>query len=206
MVEDRDYSQMLRYARKESVNRSEEEAIKRQIRVERKKRAKRIYRIQGAIAAIAISAIGFFTIPNVVGAFNDYSNTSYIAGYNTTNNEIHRTESRKDFWFDYGDIARDFDEDMDFDSYVYGCYVKIANSGSGRTLINMNDLFNSFYNYGLTPYRTFDDYCLAHGFVKEKDGKLVTDLGAYSKGAKDYLEAMKTVEEVQQDIQSFRSK
>ena len=206
MIEVRDYSQMIRNARKESVNRSEEEARKRQRIIERKKRAKRKYRIQGAIAAIVISVIGFFTIPNVVDAFTNYSNTSYVAGYNNVKNETHRTESGFDFWFDYGDIAREYNEEMDFDSYVYGCYVNISNSGSGRTLINMNDLFNSFYNHGLTPYRTFDDYCLAHGFVKEKDGKLITDLRAYSKGAKEYLEAMKTIEEVQQDIQSFRSK
>ncbi len=193
-------------ARVNSVNRDEEMARQREIRVERKKRAARFHRIEGAVLATVVLVSAYFTGPRVVDAFADYKNPSVEAGYQAVAREVHRTDDNQHFWFDYGDIAEAFDEGMDFDSYVYGTYQRIAGSGSGRTIINMNDLFIQFYNQGLTPYRSFEDYCFAHGFVKEDKGKISVDLDKYEKEARAYLKDLKAIEKKEEAVEEFRSK
>ena len=204
--QNRDYYQMMENARRESVNRSAEEAKARAIKAQKRKRAIRFHRIEGAVLAIVIMASAYFTVPKVVDAFTDYTNDSYHAGYHMVMEETHRTQDLQNFWFDYADIADGFEEGMDFDSYVYGVYQRIAGSGSGRTRVNMDDFFYQMYRRGYTEYSSFEDYCLAHGFSKEKDGKLVVDLGKYESGAREYLRDLKAIEDRQEDVQEFRSK
>ena len=199
--------QMMDDARRESVNRTPEDARRRQIRAERKRRARNVYRFQGALLAVILSAATFITVPKVVsGLNNDFYNDSYRAGYTAVSEEVHRTSDNKGFWFDYYDIAGNYQEEMDFDSFVYGTYVKIANSGSGRTMTNMDDLFSQYYRNGYTPYSSFENYLFAHGFTKEKGGKLVVDLDKYESAIKDYLKSLKEVEDIQEEIHEFRSK
>jgi len=203
---ERDYYRMMEEARRESVNRDEEEARKRQMRVEKRKKARRAYRIQGAIIAIVLMATSYFTVPNIVDAFKDYSNDSYHAGYTIVREETHRTEDRQNFWFDYSDIADAYEEGMDFDSFVYGVYQRIAGSGSGRTMINMDDFFYQMHYRGYTEYSSFEDYCLAKGFSKEKDGRIVVDRGKYERAIRDYLKDLKEIEQKQEEVQEFRSR
>jgi len=202
----RDYYRMMEDARRESVNRDAEEARKRAIRVQKQKRAIRFHRIEGAIIAVALMASMYFTVPKVVDAFTDYTNDSYHAGYHMVMEETHRTDDYQNFWFDYSDIAAGFEEGMDFDSYVYGVYNRILGSGSGRSIINMNDFFFQMYHRGYTEYSSFEDYCLAHGFSKEKDGKLVIDTGKYESAVRDYLRDLHQQDQLSEDIEAFRSK
>ena len=206
MTRDYNYQVMMDNARRESVNYSEEEARRRAIKAEKKKRVRRAYRIQGALLAAVIMSTAYFTVPKVADAFTSYKNPSYEAGYQMVASETHRTADNRGFWFDYSDIAWAFEEDTDFDSYVYGVYNRIAGSGSGRTKINMDDFFFQMYNRGLTPYRTFEDYCFAHGFTKEKNGKLTIDMGKYERAARDYMKDLKEIEQKQEVVQEFRSK
>ena len=201
-----DYRQMMENARRESVNHNEEEARRRAIKAEKKKRVRRAYRIQGALMAVVIMSSLYFTVPGVVDAFADYKNPSYDAGYTIVSKETYRVNNNQNFAFDYADIAEAYEEGMDLDSYIYGVYNRIAGSGSGRTVINMNDFFGQLYYRGLTPYHSFEDYCLAHGFSKEKDGKLVIDRSKYEKAAREYLKDLKEIEDIQEDVQEFRSK
>jgi len=202
----RDYYQMLENARRESVNRNAEEARKREIKAQRRKRAIRFHRIEGAVLAVVIMASTYFTVPKVVDAFTDYTNDSYHAGYHMVQEETHRTDDYQNFWFDYSDIADGYEAGMDFDSYVYGVYNRILGSGSGRTMINMDDFFYQMYRRGYTEYSSFEDYCLAHGFSKEKDGKVVVDTDKYESAARDYLKDLKAIEDKQEEVQSFRGK
>ncbi len=203
-----DYSRMMERSRRESVNRDAFEARKREIRAQRKKKARRVYRIQGAILAVAIMATSYFTIPNVVDAWTPIHNDSYTAGAEAVINETHRTDDYRNFWFDYADIADEFDpETMDFDSFVYGSYIRIAGSGSGRTQINMNDLFAKFYSRGYTRHQSFDAYCLAHGCAEvNEDGEVRIDYHEYSRLAKEYIQSLKEAENIEERVSSFRGK
>ena len=202
----RDYYRMMEDARRESVNRDQEEARKREIRAEKRKRARRAYRIQGALLAVVIMATSYFAVPKVVDAFRSYSNDSYHAGYSIVSQETHRTEDRQNFWFDYGDIAAAYEQGMDLDSFIFGVYNRIVASGSGRTVVNMNDFFWSLHVQGISEYSSFEDYCLAHGFSKEKDGKLVIDRDKYEAAAREYLKDLKSIENLQDEVQQFRGK
>ncbi len=202
----RNYNLMVEEARRESVNRSEEEARKRAIIAERKKKQRRAYRIQGAIMAVVVAVSMYITVPSVVDAFRDYTNDSYHAGYEMVREETHRTDDYQNFWFDYSDIADGFEEGMDFDSYVYGVYHYILGSGSGRTLVNMDDFFYQMYRRGYTSYSSFTDYCLAKGFSKEKGGRIVVDLDKYEDAAREYLRDLHAIEQRQEEVQEFRGK
>ena len=70
----------------------------------------------------------------------------------------------------------------------------------------MNDFFYSLHVRGLTPYSSFEDYCLAHGFSKEKDGKLVIDRGKYESAAREYMKDLSQIEDLEEEVQAFRSK
>lgn len=202
----RDPYRYIEEARYASVNRNAEMAREREVRNERRKKARKVYRIQGAILASLVLISSYFLGGRTVEAFSNYSNDSTLAGYSAVSHETHRTDDGQNFWYDYGDIAATFNDEYDFDSFVYGTYQKISGGGSGRTLINMNDLFYHFYINGLTPYSSFEDYCLAHGFSKEKDGKIAIDVEKYEKGVRDYLKDLKLIEKADDNVQEFRSK
>ena len=203
-----DYSRMMENARRESVNIDEDQARRREVRVQRKKRARRAYRIQGAILAAAIMATSYFTIPNVVNAFTPINNESYTAGAEAISHETHRTNDNAHFWFDYDGIVDEYDpETMDFDSFVYGAYIRITGSGSGRTQVNMNDLFAEFYSRGYTRHHSFDEYCIAHGCAEvNENGEVEIDFREYSRLAKEYVQTLREALDIEERVSSFRGK
>lgn len=160
--------------------------------------------ISAAIVAVLICG-GFKLGGNVYESLTvDYKNPSYEAGYTAVSAETHRTQDNQGYWYDYYDIASDFDaETMDFDSFVYGSYKNIGWNVDSR-LSCMDELFSRFKSCGLTDCGSFLAYCNERGLCEEVDGKLQVNTSAYEKAIKEYIQSLKDSQELEANIESFR--
>lgn len=190
-------------ARAKSVNRSLEEAKKRE-QPFKKGMEELIYavkrNIKEVIAVGAFVAILATSMASINNALNpDYINDSYTFGSNAVSSETHRTNDNSGYWYDYGDIAGRFDpETMDFDSFVYGTYKNVGWNRESR-IDCMDSLFRRFYLQGLTNYDTFVDYCNSKGVCEEKNGQLVIDTGKFCSLMEEYMRSLNIVDDFQED-------
>ncbi|MGN1372063.1 MAG: hypothetical protein ACI4XM_07320 [Candidatus Coprovivens sp.] len=190
-------------ARAKSVNRSLEEARKREQPFKKgmkellnavKKNFKEVVAVGAFIVVLAASMSSMHSILNP-----EYINDSFSAGYKAVSSETHRTNDNSGYWYDYGDIARLYDEDtMDFDSFVYGTYKNVGWNQESR-IDCMESLFRQFNIRGITDFASFLDYCNSKGACKEKDGKLVIDSGKFCSIMEEYMESLNNVNEFRED-------
>ena len=174
-------------ARQKSVNRSLEQSKSREVSLGKelgaflKRHIKEIAATACLVAAISSSVVSLGNTLNP-----DYINDSYKAGYQAVNMETHRTSDNEGYWYDYGDIASRYDEQYDFDSWVYGTYKSVGWNKQSK-LSCMDEVFDALEDRGITEYDSFLEYCDAKGVCVEKDGRLVIDTGDFSKLTEDYM-------------------
>ncbi|MDE5888466.1 MAG: hypothetical protein K2H20_00430 [Bacilli bacterium] len=205
-------------ARRNSVNRSQEQAQVRIVEYTKKdlRDARRDAYRKGATAGLkkgfmsaAIIAVlicgGIKLGGSAIDAITtNYNNESVEAGYAAVNLETHRTQDNQGYWYDYYDIAKAFDaETMDFDSFVYGSYRNVGWNAESR-LSCMDELFSQFKLCGLTDCSSFLAYCEEKGLCKEVDGQVKVDMKAYEQAIKEYLASLSEVQELEENIDSFR--
>lgn len=170
----RDNRSIYENARAKSVNRRREQERRRRIKIALAKRAAAIAGVAVAtsiILAIAGNAYENFKNP-------EYANPSYDYGKAMVAAETHRTSDNENYWYDYGDIASGYNEDMDFDSYVYGVFNNIGWNQQSR-LEAMESVFWQLELRELTDYESFVQYCEELGVCYEEDGKTQIDFGEY---------------------------
>lgn len=190
-------------ARAKSVNRSAEQAKKRE-QPFKKGMEELLYAVKRNIKEVV--AIGAFVAIMTTSVFSmheilhpDYINDSYKSGYQAVSLETFRTNDNTGFWYDYSDIAERFDaETMDFDSYVYGTYSNVGWNQESR-IDCMNSIFRYFKLLGVTDYSSFLQYCDSKGVCKEEDGKLVIDTTEFCSVMEEYMESLNNVNEFQED-------
>ena len=152
------------------------------------------------MAALASSVVSMGNALNP-----DYVNDSYNAGYQAVSYETHRTQDNQGYWYDYHDIAARYDEQYDFDSWVYGTYKNVGWNQQSK-LSCMDEVFDALEDRGITEYDSFLEYCDAKGVCIEKDGKLVIDTKEFRKLTEDYMRQLNagTVENVEDKKSGFR--
>lgn len=162
--------------------------------------------IVGAILTILATGTLVLTtngIVNFIGK-NTATNVSVDYGYEAVISNTHRASKPGDYWYDYHDIAMEFDaETMDFDSFVYGAYRKIG-WNEDSTIMCMNRLFYELNLYGYTDYGSFVSYCESKGACKEVDGRLVVDTSKYKDVVTSYLRALSDSVDTQAELEEFR--
>ena len=177
-------------AREKTVNRSIEQAKGREVSLGKelagfiKTHVKQVAATACLIAAITSSVISMGNALNP-----DYINDSYRAGYTAVSGETHRTSDNEGYWYDYDDIARNYDEKYDFDSWVYGAYHNVGWNEHSR-ISCMDELFDRLEDRGITEFDSFLEYCEAKGVCIEKKGKLVIDTKEFSNIIEDYMRSI----------------
>lgn len=174
-------------ARQKSVNRNLEQAQSREVSLGKELGAFLKRHIKEA-AAVACTVFVLASCVSTLGkTINpDYINDSYKAGYQAVSMETHRTSDNQGYWYDYGDIAKRYDEKYDFDSWVYGTYKNVGWNKQSK-LSCMDEVFDALEDRGITEYDSFLEYCESKGVCIEKDGKLVISTGEFSKVTEDYM-------------------
>lgn len=174
-------------ARAKSVNRSREQSQEREISLGKELVGfvrTHVKELAVTVCLIAALASAYVSIGNSLNP--DYVNDSYNAGYQAVSYETHITNSGEDYWYDYGDIARRYDDDFDFDSWVYGVYGNLGWNQQSK-LDCMDNVFDALEDRGITEYDSFLEYCEAKGVCIEKDGKIVIDTKEFSELTEDYM-------------------
>lgn len=193
-------------ARQKSVNRSLEQAQEREVSLGKelvgfiKTHVKEIAATACLVAALASSVVSMGNALNP-----DYINDSYNAGYQAVSYETHRTQDNQGYWYDYYDIAGRYDEQYDFDSWVYGTYKNVGWNQESR-LSCMDEVFDALEDRGITEYDSFLEYCEAKGVCIEKKGKVVIDTKEFCKLTEDYMRQLNagTVEKTEDKKSGFR--
>lgn len=195
----------LERARAKSVNRTKEQAREREITVSEqflKFVGSFSKEIAASLALLVVLGASYVAMGNALNP--SYINESYDAGYQAVNYETHRTNDKEGYWYDYGDIAARYNEDYDFDSWVYGTYKNVGWNTQSK-LECMDDLFRHLELRGVTEYDSFLEYCDAKGVCVEKNGKLVIDTGKFSKVIEEYMNDLNSGEKEVDDTLSNES-
>ena len=162
--------------------------------------------IAGAVLTILMCgmiAFGGHALGNAYGNLTA-TNKSVDYGYSAVAAGTHRASDPQYYWYDYGDIALEFDaNNMDFDSFVYGTFKNIG-WNEESTLECMDRLFYQFNLYGFTNYDSFVSYCESKGVCEEKDGKVVINVDKYRDAVKNYIQVLNEAEKDEEIVEGFR--
>lgn len=153
----------------------------------------------GSISTMLIAGMGHLGYTNLA---IKRTTPSFEVGFEVPSEYTHRTEDKKNFWYDFGGIASEFNpETMDFDSYIYGAFCRFPLDTRED---NMDSLIRSMHVFGYTEYDGFLSYCRAKGFVEEKDGEEKINIKKYIQEIRKYMQTYNKKEQLEEEISDFR--
>ena len=130
-----------------------------------------------AVCALVFSGL------SVSKAMETYNLAKNTIGYQSVDENTHRTEDNKGYWYDTTTIASDIASSNDYDDNIYGAYYKIDSNGA-NVFGTMNDIIAKS-----SDYTDFTDYLRDHGLLKD-DGTI--DINKYeaqaSMALKEHME------------------
>lgn len=136
-------------------------------------------------------------------------------GYEAVKDNICNTEDKKGFYVAVDQVAKDIafgikmesemkDKTLDPQAELYGAYCRIKSMpiDNERIIYNMDNLCACCNGSGLISEKSFTEICYEHGYVDETGN---IDLKKYEAGMKEYIVALKQVNEAQEVIQKFNN-
>jgi len=186
-MNDSDYKNILENARRDSINYTKEEGEKRRIplefcNVEMDPLKKSL--IDNVVTGLIITCTDLYIINIVKRSIDDYTNSSYNKGYEVITEET-----------DGEGVASVYSSSLDFESFIYGIFVKIKSTDKKMLIIKMNNIFYWLNLYGYTNYSNFEDYCISKGYYSEESGSKRIDIAKYDDNLTIYLKEYKEKEE-----------
>ena len=122
------------------------------------------------VAGVATVCALVFSGLSVSNALETYNLAKNTIGYQSVDENTHRTEDNKGYWYDTDSIASDIVSSNDYDDNIYGAYYKIDSNGA-NVFGTMNDIIAKS-----SDYTDFKDYLKDHDLLKD-DGTI--DINKY---------------------------
>lgn len=161
--------------------------------------------VAGALATlVAVGAIGLGGNA-VKNAWENVTatNSSVEYGYDAVRDGTYPAQEPGTYWYNYSEIADAYNEDIDFDSFIYGATKKIG-WNEASTIKCMDELFRALNRDGITDHHSFVSYCKARGACKEVDGEIVVDMSKYRELAAEYINMLDEMQEQEEKVSGFR--
>lgn len=110
--------------------------------------------------------------------------------------EVHITDDKKNYWYDYGNIARNLENQEDFDEALYFLKAYIDDQP-----LDSLDQINSVLNY--TEYKNFDNYKEIKGYESDQDYENDMKERALTKYERNQKQA--ELDKMQQEVESNKN-